>query len=274
VHPCYDLTGRVGIVTGAGAPNGIGAATAVLLSGLGARLMLTSLGSRSTALAARLAGAGADVAALPADLTDPAAAAALVDATVARFGGLDLLIANAGMTAAGHDTTAEQGTLTALTPDGWQRALDRNLGTAVTLIRAGLPHLRAGGAGRIVLVASVTGPVMAMRREVAYATAKAGLTGLARALAVDEAACGVTVNVIAPGWIATGSQLPIEVEEGTLTPLGRSGHPDEVAAAIGWLVGRGGGYTTGQVIVIDGGNSVAEQRTRLPHRPGGTADPA
>jgi len=101
---------------------------------------------------------------------------------------------------------------------------------------------------------------MANRADVAYAAAKAGMVGLARALAVDEARHGITANSVAPGWIATGSQLREEAADGERVPLGRSGTPDEVAAAIAWLCTPGAAYTTGQVLVVDGGNSVGEQR--------------
>jgi 3-oxoacyl-[acyl-carrier protein] reductase len=114
------------------------------------------------------------------------------------------------------------------------------------------------------MVASVTGPVMAMRGDVAYASAKAGLVGLARAMAVDVAADGVTVNAVAPGWIATGSQTPAEVAEGQVTPMRRSGSADEVASAVCWLASPGAAYVTGQCLVVDGGNSVSEERADGP----------
>jgi 3-oxoacyl-[acyl-carrier protein] reductase len=142
----------------------------------------------------------------------------------------------------------------------WQAALDRNLTTAFLVTKAALPAMTSRGWGRIIMVASLTGPVMAIRADVGYAAAKAGMIGLTRAAAVDAARHGVTVNAVAPGWIATGSQTPNEHDEGLATPIGRSGTPGEVAAAIAWLASPGASYITGQYLVIDGGNSIAEQR--------------
>ncbi len=142
----------------------------------------------------------------------------------------------------------------------WRTGLSRNLDTAFLVARAALPHLLAAGWGRLVNVTSVTGPVMAMRDEPAYAAAKAAMVGLARSIAVDFAGQGVTANAVAPGWIATGSQTPHEHEQGLRTPVGRSADPVEVASAIAWLCTPGAGYVTGQCLVVDGGNSIAEER--------------
>jgi 3-oxoacyl-[acyl-carrier protein] reductase len=125
--------------------------------------------------------------------------------------------------------------------------------------------MTAHGWGRVVMVASLTGPVMAIRADVGYAAAKAGMIGLTRAIAVDTAGHGITVNAVAPGWIASGSQFPGEDEHGRATPAGRSGTPGEVAAAVAWLASPGASYITGQYLVVDGGNSIAEQRAAPGH---------
>jgi 3-oxoacyl-[acyl-carrier protein] reductase len=167
---------------------------------------------------------------------------------------------NAGMVSVSDGSVPENGSLGAMTLSTWRAGLARNLDTAFLVSREVVPVMADRGWGRIVNVTSVTGPVMAMRDEPVYAAAKAGMVGLTRSIAIDYGRAGITANAVAPGWIATGSQTAHEYEQGLLTPAGRSATADEVAAAVVWLCTPGAAYVTGQCLVVDGGNSVAEER--------------
>jgi 3-oxoacyl-[acyl-carrier protein] reductase len=259
IPAAFDLSGRVAVVTGAGGPDGIGFATARLLAELGAAVMITSTTARIQDRVSELHSAGFDAAGIAGDLTDADVAPGVVSAALARWARLDIVVNNAGMISAA-DPVFESGTVESMDLTTWQAALARNLTSAFLVTKAALPAMISRGWGRVIMVASLTGPVMAIRSDVAYATAKAGMVGLTRAAAVDTAGHGITVNAVAPGWIATGSQTPEERGQGHATPAGRSGSPEEVAAAIAWLASPGASYITGQYLVVDGGNSIAEQR--------------
>jgi 3-oxoacyl-[acyl-carrier protein] reductase len=259
IPAAFDLSGRVAVVTGAGSPDGIGFATARLLAELGAAVMISATTARIQDRVSELRSAGFDAAGVTGDLTHADGAPGLVSAALERWGRLDIAVNNAGMISAA-DPVFESGTVESMDLATWQAALARNLTTAFLVTKAALPAMTSRGWGRIIMVASVTGPVMAIRADAGYATAKAGMVGLTRAAAIDTAAHGITINAVAPGWIATGAQTPQEHDEGLATPAGRSGSPDEIAAAIAWLASPGASYITGQYLVIDGGNSIAEQR--------------
>lgn len=246
----FDLTGRCALVTGAGSAHGIGLATARLLGRMGAELVITATTDRIAERADELRAEGLSVNAVVADLTDPEQVARLPQH-------IDVLVNNAGMISVGTDF--EAGSLASMSLDTWRAGIARNLDTAFLVSRHIVPAMAERGWGRVVNVTSVTGAAMAMRDEPAYAAAKAGMLGLTRSMAVDFAP-HVTVNAVAPGWIATGSQTDDERRQGRTVPMARSGTADEVAAAIAGFCTPAAAYTTGQCLLVDGGNAISEQR--------------
>jgi 3-oxoacyl-[acyl-carrier protein] reductase len=252
-----DLTGQAALVTGAGSTEGIGFACARQLARLGARVAVVSTTDRIHQRAAEL---GIEAVGLVADLTDSSLADGAVAAVLERFGRLDIVVNNAGMTSMGEPE--EGGPLISLSDEGWRRSLDRNLTTAFLVTRAAMPHLLERGYGRVVMVGSVTGPIVALSGSGSYGAGKAGMVGLTRGWALEVARQGVTVNVVAPGWVATASSPEEELAAGAATPVGRSARADEIAAAVVFLASPEASYITGAVLVVDGGNTIVEDKRR------------
>lgn len=250
--------GRVALVTGCGAPDGIGFAVARALAATGARVALTSTTGRIHDRLAELGGTGAGHMALVADLTEAGAADRLMAAVTAGLGAPAILVNNAGMVQTGRRDRLAR--IEATGDADWQRHLAINLSTAFYLTRAVLPAMQASGYGRIVNVASVTGPLVAIERTAGYAAAKAAMCGLTRTTALENARHGITCNAVLPGWIATGSSSPAELRAGRRSPAGRAGTPDEVAACCAFLAGSGSGYVNGALLVVDGANSLIEMK--------------
>jgi 3-oxoacyl-[acyl-carrier protein] reductase len=250
------LDNRSALVTGCGSEAGIGFACAELLAELGARVTITSTTDRIETRAGELRAAGATVHWHVADLTDPAQARALVAAAEVAHGPLDVLVNNAGLAQIGVEL--EDAHFAEVPSAAFRHDLELNLLTAFHVTQAALPGMQQRGYGRIVMVSSVTGPLVTTPAAAGYSAAKAAVDGMMRALAHDTARSGVTANSVQPGWIATASSTERELTAGRSTPVGRAGRAREVAAAVTFLACEEASYITGQTLVVDGGNIIQE----------------
>ena len=248
MRPGSELAGRVALVTGAA--RNIGRAIARSLAAGGAAVMVNARTSRAMAeeTVAMIEQAGGQAALHIADVTNAAEVAALVDATARRFGRIDVLVNNAAVRL---ETPFEKITL-----EDWRRVISTVLDGAFLCTQACLPHLARSGAGAVINIGGLTGHRGASGRAHVVA-AKAGLAGMTKALALDLAPQGITVNCVVPGTIESERGLPgvPERPEGRRAPppLGRRGEPEEIAAMVRLLSGPDARYVTGQAIHVNGG---------------------
>jgi len=242
------LAGRVALVTGAS--SGIGSACALALADAGAAVAVGFSANRSGAddVVARILERGGAATTIGADLSDPAAAIALVDTTVKELGGIDIVVNNAGIT---RDNLAVR-----ITDADWDAVIAVDLSAAFRICRAALRPMLRRREGRIINISSIAG-VVGNPGQANYSAAKAGLIGLTKSLCREVGSRAITVNAVAPGFIATemtkvlGAELLAAVT--ATIPLRRIGTAEEVAAAVRFLALPEAAYITGHVLHVDGG---------------------
>jgi len=240
----FDLTGKTALVTGAS--GGIGEAVARALHAQGATVVLH--GTRAEKLEALQKDLGARAFALAVDLSDRDAVAGLVDAASALAGPISILVNNAGIT--------RDGLLMRMKDDDWDSVLEVNMTASMSLCRAAMRGMMKARTGRIISISSVVG-LTGNAGQTNYAASKAGMIGFSKSLAAEVASRGLTVNVVAPGFIETPMTDVLDESQKsallTRVPAGRLGHADEIAATVAFLASDEAAYITGATLHVNGG---------------------
>ena len=249
----FRLDGKVALITGSG--RNIGRAIAECFAAAGARVVIN--GHRDQAALDETASAiranGGEVLPILADVTDPTAVKSMIDQTVAAFGNIDILVSNVGIRMYRAFLEIE--------PEEWDATIRSNLSAAFYLTRYAIPHMRTKKFGRIIVISGADGFWGHVTHRAPNLAAKIGMHGLAKAIALEFGADNITANTVAPGpidtvrdWSQYVHQKPSDVVANV--PLGRYGHVDEIAGACLFLVSPAGGFVTGQVIHVNGGNGM------------------
>ena len=249
---------RVALVTGAGSPEGIGFATARLLYSAGANIAITSTTDRINERRDEIERTAVNVFSSAADLTDSTAVNTLIEQIENELGPIEIVINNAGMVQIGRDYSSTL--FHEVSDEQWHYGIDINLTSAFMVTRAVLPGMIERNYGRIINISSVTGPSVGIAGSSVYSAAKAGMLGMTRSLAIESGPNNVTVNCIGPGWIETASSSDSEITAGKFTPIGRSGTPEEVGHVAVFLASEEASYVTGQLLIVDGGNTIHEYK--------------
>ena len=240
----FDLTGKTALVTGAS--GGIGEAVARALHAQGASVVLH--GTRAEKLEALQKDLGARAFTLAVELSDRDAVAGLVDAASALAGPISILVNNAGIT--------RDGLLMRMKDDDWDSVLEVNMTASMSLCRAVMRGMMKARTGRIISISSVVG-VTGNAGQTNYAASKAGMIGFSKSLAAEVASRGLTVNVVAPGFIETPMTDVLDESQKsallTRVPAGRLGHADEIAATVAFLASDEAAYITGATLHVNGG---------------------
>ncbi|PHK95901.1 3-oxoacyl-[acyl-carrier-protein] reductase [Pseudoroseomonas rhizosphaerae] len=240
----FGLQGKVALVTGA--TGGIGAEIARALHRQGAKVALS--GTREAVLAELAAELGEGALVAPANLSDPAAPQALVEQVEAGLGRLDILVNNAGFT--------RDGLAMRMSDKDWADVLEVDLAAPFRLARAAMRGMMKRRAGRIISIASIVGTT-GNPGQANYAAAKAGLVGMSKSLAQELASRGITVNVVAPGFIRTPMTDALNDQQKTRLmeriPMGRMGEAADIAAAVAYLASDEAGWVTGATLHVNGG---------------------
>jgi len=257
------LTGKIALVTGVAGPKGIGYASAARLAQEGASLAIVDISSEVHLRAKELQALGHQIISFNLDLTRFSDVQGMVGKVVDKYGRIDILANIAGLAPRGSGPGTTDKRFVDLTEEEWDSQIAINLKTTFNCTKAVLPIMMRQRYGRIVNISSVTGTVVAIPGESAYSAAKGGVSGLTKALALEVAEFGITVNAIAPGWIHTDSSSESEIKAGLSTPMKRSGTAEEVANLVLFLASDESSYMTGHDVVVDGGNVLQEYKSSV-----------